>query len=107
MEVVNVRAPEALVPEETPVPAAPAREPVADGSPVALYGILDVYRRYVVGWLGADHLIAETCRKQAITPEKLTLPADRGSAMTSKKVALPLADGRAAGRRAFHGQHVL
>jgi hypothetical protein len=40
-----------------------------------------VYRRYVVGWLVAeresailaDHLITETCRKQDITPEKLTL----------------------------------
>jgi len=42
-----------------------------------------LYRRYVVGWLGAeresailaDHLITEACRKQDITPEKLTLHA--------------------------------
>jgi len=62
--------------------------------------ILDVYRRYVVGRLVveresailADHLITETCRKQDIAPEKLALHADRGSAMTSKKVALLLAD---------------
>ena len=62
--------------------------------------ILDVYRRYVVGRLVAeresailaDHLITETCSKQDITPEKLTLHADHGSAMTSKKVALLLAN---------------
>jgi len=44
-----------------------------------------------VGHLGRP-LITETCRKQGITPEKLTLHADRGSAMNSKKVALLLAD---------------
>lgn len=44
-----------------------------------------------VGHLGR-HLITKTCRKQDITPEKLTLHADRGSTMTFKKVALLLAD---------------
>jgi len=65
-----------------------------------LYTILDVFSRYVVGWLIAEResailaeqLIAETCTKQGITPDQLTLHADRGSSMTSKTVALLLAD---------------
>jgi putative transposase len=65
-----------------------------------LYTILDVFSRYVVGWLIAEResailaeqLIAETCTKQGVTPEQLTLHADRGSSMTSKPVALLLAD---------------
>ncbi len=65
-----------------------------------LYTILDVFSRYVVGWLIAEresaglaeHLIAETCAKQGIDPDQLTLHADRGSSMTSKTVALLLAD---------------
>jgi len=65
-----------------------------------LYVILDVFSRYVVGWMIADQesaalaelLIAETCDRQGILPEQLTIHADRGSAMTSKSVALLLAD---------------
>jgi putative transposase len=65
-----------------------------------LYVILDVYSRYVPGWLIADcessqlakHLIVETCTKQGIQQSQLTLHADRGSAMVSKPVALLLAD---------------
>jgi putative transposase len=65
-----------------------------------LYAILDVYSRYVVGWMIADResatlaqrLIAETCERQAIRPDQLTLHADRGSSMKSKAVALLLAD---------------
>jgi len=65
-----------------------------------LYTIIDVYSRYVVGWLIAEResarlaeqLIDETCRKQGISPEQLTLHADRGSSMRSKTVALLLAD---------------
>jgi putative transposase len=65
-----------------------------------LYVILDVYSRYVPGWLIAEcesanlakQLIAETCAKQGIVPDQLTLHADRGSAMKSKSVALLLAD---------------
>ena len=37
-------------------------------------------------------LIEETCRRQGIAPDQLTLHADRGSSMTSKPVALLLAD---------------
>lgn len=65
-----------------------------------LYVILDVYSRYVVGWMIAEQenaelaeqLIAETCAKQGIEPDQLTIHADRGSAMTSKSVALLLSD---------------
>jgi putative transposase len=65
-----------------------------------LYTILDVFSRYVVGWLIAEResaslaeqLIGETCAKQGIEPDQLTLHADRGSAMISKTVALLLAD---------------
>ena len=37
-------------------------------------------------------LIEEKCRRQGIEPDQLTLHADRGSSMTSKSVALLLAD---------------
>ena len=65
-----------------------------------LYVILDVYSRYVVGWMVAhreqadlaERLIAETIAKQAIPARQLTLHADRGSSMTSKPVAFLLAD---------------
>ena len=65
-----------------------------------LYVILDLYSRYVVGWMVAPHesgalakkLIAESCAKQGIEPGDLTLHADKGTSMTSKPVALLLAD---------------
>lgn len=65
-----------------------------------LYVILDIFSRYVVGWMLASsesavlakRLIAESCHKQAIEPGQLTLHADRGSSMTSKTVAQLLAD---------------
>jgi len=65
-----------------------------------LYVILDVFSRYVVGWMVADResatlaerLIAETCARQKIERDQLTLHADRGSSMKSKPVALLLAD---------------
>jgi len=40
----------------------------------------------------AERFIAETCARQGIDPGQLTIHADRGSAMTSKPVALLLAD---------------
>ena len=40
----------------------------------------------------AEKLISETCAKQGITRGQLSLHADRGSSMTSKPVALLLAD---------------
>ncbi len=65
-----------------------------------LYVILDIYSRYVPGWLLAsredarlaEQLLAETCFKQSIDRDQLTVHADRGSSMTSKPVALLLAD---------------
>lgn len=65
-----------------------------------LYVILDIFSRYVVGWMVADRESAElakrfiddTCHKQNIGPHQLTLHADRGSSMKSKPVALLLAD---------------
>ena len=65
-----------------------------------LYVILDIFSRYVVGWMVAhaesarlaERLIAATCATQGIGPGQLTVHADRGSSMTSKPVALLLAD---------------
>jgi putative transposase len=62
--------------------------------------ILDIFSRYVVGWMVAtresavlaEKLIAATCDKQGIIRGQLSIHADRGSSMTSKPVALLLAD---------------
>jgi putative transposase len=64
-----------------------------------LYVILDVFSRYVVGWLVADResgelakaLIAETCERQGIAPGDLTFHADNGPAMIAQPVAFLLA----------------
>lgn len=65
-----------------------------------LYVVLDVYSRYVVGWLLAEQelaelaeqLLAESCRRQGVARDQLTVHADRGPSMRSKTVALLLAD---------------
>jgi putative transposase len=65
-----------------------------------LYVILDIFSRYVVGWMIAewesaelaDELIAVTCAKEHIAPDQLILHSDRGSSMQSKTVAQLLAD---------------
>ena len=65
-----------------------------------LYVVLDVFSRYVVGWMVAhresailaERLIATTCDRQLILPGQLTVHADRGSSMRSKPVALLLSD---------------
>ena len=65
-----------------------------------LYVILDIFSRYVVGWMVAtselsslaERLIKETCAKQGIIRDQLTIHADRGSSMKSKPVAFLLAD---------------
>jgi len=65
-----------------------------------LYVILDIFSRYVVGWMVADRedselakkLIQTTCERQGIAPDRLTLHADRGPSMTSKTVAQLLTD---------------
>jgi putative transposase len=65
-----------------------------------LYVVLDVFSRYVVGWMIAEResgelaeqLIAQSYRKQGVEYEQLTLHADRGSPMISKTVAQLLID---------------
>ena len=59
-----------------------------------LYVMLDIFSRYVVGWMVAEHesgalakeLIAACCSKQGISPGELTVHSDRGPAMMSKPV---------------------
>ena len=65
-----------------------------------LYVVMDIFSRYVVGWMVthresavlAKQLIATSCERQEIGPEQLTVHADRGSSMTSKSVALLMSD---------------
>jgi putative transposase len=65
-----------------------------------LYVLLDIFSRYVVGWLIAEResadlaqvLIADTCQREHIAPDQLTIHADRGGPMTAKPLALLLAD---------------
>lgn len=65
-----------------------------------LYVILDIFSRYVVGWMVAHResatlakrLISDTCSKQRVAPDQLTIHADRGPSMRSKTVALLLSD---------------
>lgn len=64
-----------------------------------LYVIMDIYSRYVVGWLIAEResrtlakkLIQESCLKQGIQPNQLTLHSDLGPSMKSTTVAQLLA----------------
>ena len=65
-----------------------------------LYVLLDIFSRYVVGWLIAEReasrlaeeLISESCVKQNIPPQQLTIHADRGGTMLAKPLALLMAD---------------
>jgi putative transposase len=65
-----------------------------------LYVIMDIYSRYVVGWMVADRensalasrLIQQSCLKHGVQPEMLTLHSDRGAPMTSQCTAQLLAD---------------
>ena len=65
-----------------------------------LYVIMDIFSRYVVGWMVAyreqdalaKRLIEQSCIKQNIKPGQLTVHADRGPSMRSKVVAHLLAD---------------
>ena len=60
-----------------------------------LYVILDLYSRYVVGWMVApcesddlaEHFINRTCERQGVLRAQLTLHADRGSVMRSHLVS--------------------
>ena len=65
-----------------------------------LYVIMDIYSRYVVGWMVADRensalagrLIQQSCLKHGVQPRVLTLHSDRGAPMTSQCTAQLLAD---------------
>jgi transposase InsO family protein len=60
-----------------------------------IYVILDIFSRYVVGWMVApqesaalaQRLLSATCKKQGIIPGQLAIHADRGPSMKSKPVA--------------------
>lgn len=64
------------------------------GAYFSLYVMLDVYSRYVVGWMVAPTenaansgtFISEICDREKITPKSLVIHSDRGAAMTSKTV---------------------
>lgn len=65
-----------------------------------LYVVLDLFSRYVVGWMVATkecahlakRLIEEGCQKQNVGKNQLIVHSDRGPSMTSKSMALLLAD---------------
>jgi putative transposase len=65
-----------------------------------LYTIIDIYSRYVPGWLLAraeraqlaERLLANTIAKQAVARQQLTIHADRGASMASRPVAFLLAE---------------
>jgi putative transposase len=65
-----------------------------------LYVMLDIFSRYVVGWMVAPNesaalairLVDESCEKQGIVPSQLNIHADRGSSMKAKPLALFYAD---------------
>ena len=75
----------------------------------SLYVILDLFSRYVVGWMVAvkesahlaERLIEQTCATQRIQPQQLTIHADRGAPMRSKLVALLFSDAAPTLRDAF------
>jgi len=65
-----------------------------------LYVVIDIFSRYVVGWMiahkenaaHARRLIAETCDRQGVVPGELILHQDRGAPMRAKTFAQMLAD---------------
>jgi putative transposase len=65
-----------------------------------LFVIIDIFSRYVVGWMVspaetgelAEAFIADALGRQGIDRDQLTLHADRGTSMTSKPVAQLLVD---------------
>ena len=65
-----------------------------------LYVVLDLFSRYVVGWMVAPRetaalaevLVETTCQRQGISPDQLTLHADRGSPMIAKTMSELLVD---------------
>lgn len=65
-----------------------------------LYVLLDLFSRFVVGWLVAEQqsgqlaqqLIAESCTRQEIQPDQLRVHSDRGGPMTAKPLIALFAD---------------
>lgn len=65
-----------------------------------LYVMMDIFSRYVVGWMLApreaaclaERLVEESCEKQNILPGQLTVHSDRGPSMSSRTVAQKLVD---------------
>jgi putative transposase len=65
-----------------------------------LYVLLDLFSRFVVGWLIAPRestelaqlLISQSCTRQNVQPQQLTIHADRGAAMIAKPLAALLVD---------------
>ena len=65
-----------------------------------LYVVIDIYSRYVVGWMLArteraklaEALLADSIANQGVSAGQLTIHADRGTSMASKPVAFLLAD---------------
>ncbi len=65
-----------------------------------LYVVLDLFSRYVVGWMVASRetaalarrLINSACQKQGVQPGQLTLHQDRGAPMTAKTFSQLLID---------------
>ena len=65
-----------------------------------LFVIIDIFSRYVVGWMVAERetgelaeaFIGDTLNAHGIGRDELTLHADRGTSMTSKPVAQLLVD---------------
>jgi putative transposase len=70
------------------------------GTYFALYAVLDIFSRYAVGWMIAERelaslaktLIEESCQKEGIEKEQLTIHSDNGKPMRSKSLALLYAD---------------
>lgn len=66
----------------------------------SLYVVLDIFSRYVVGWLVAERenhelagrLITQSMAKQGVTPGTLTVHSDRGAPMKAKPLVQLLAD---------------
>ena len=65
-----------------------------------LYTIIDIYSRYIVGWMIApresavlaEQFLAETITRHGIDRDELTIHSDNGSSMASRPVAFLLAD---------------
>ena len=65
-----------------------------------LYVLLDIFSRFVVGWLIAERqsadlakqLISDSCAGQHILPDQLSIHADNGGPMTAKPVSALMLD---------------